>query len=99
MKDVVNGIRRSRNPSQSLQFPIQLVKVFHRRMGTKFFKKLFHTTGKPCIHLQNIGYFPRFPFLVIHTGVHIFKLMEQAVILRESVMVLNRFRKIPILHQ
>ena len=51
------------------------------------------------INLQNVGYFSRFSFPVIHIGVHLFKLMEQPVIFREPVIVLYGLRNVPVLHQ
>ena len=99
MYRVMYGTRRGGNTAQPLQFPVQFVEVFSRRTGTHTFKNLLHRVCQSCIHLQNVGYFPRLPLPQVFVRSHPFKLMEQTVILRESVILLYGKRNIPALHQ
>lgn len=99
MEDVMDGIRQGGNLSQLLQFLVHLVEIRCRRFTAQTLKDLFDCAGQPCIHFQNIRNFTGLSFPLVFGRLQLFKLMEQPVILCKSVMVINGFRNVPILHQ
>ena len=68
-------------------------------MGAKLLKKLFCTVCQPGIDFQTVRDFSCLSFLFVFIVVHIFKLVEQPVILCESEIITDAFRNVPANHQ
>ncbi len=95
----MNIVRKMCNPPQLFQLLIQFIEIWYGRSFTDTLEDFLHGPCQPCVNFQNIWYFSGYPFLPVRFRIHIFQLMIQMIVFRESIIILYRLRDVPILHQ